>query len=607
VNAASRSGSDRSRPARGATMAVLRAFFYLQSVSLLNSMRLRLMRLRQPKYLFGAIAGGLYLYVFLFRRVIEASASGPRGFAPAADPATVAQYGALAAVPLALFVLGSWLFPSGRAALRFSEADIAFLFPAPVTRTTLIHYALLRAQLGIFFSSFLMSLLLRRGSALGGFPLQHAAGIWIVLSTLNLHLLGASFVRERLLDFGVNPLRRRVLVCAALLLAVAACAWSLQGKLAPPTAEDIANGASLRRWAASILATQPLSWLLAPFRWSLAPYFATDGAGFARALVPALALLAAHYVWVVRSQVSFEEASMDLARRRADRVAAMRQGKGLLSAKPARSRRPPFQLAGTGFVPIAFLWKGLLALGPFWRLRTWLIACAVVLVGSRILAANPGGRLTLRIVAIFSITMGGWVLVFGPMLMQRSLREMVENLDILRAGPLRGWEIALGELLSPVVVMAFAVWFVLVVEACCLWGTTPGGGPSLDLVLAAVLGVTLLVPPLSGILLSVPFAGILFFPAWTISPGTGGRGFEVMGQRLILLGGYLVTFALALVPAAGVAALAYVVLRRFPGPTTALVVAAVLACAVLVLEFAAMVDWLGRRIDRFDVSQELPR
>ena len=56
------------------------------------------------------------------------------------------------ALALFVIVLLAWIIPHERAALTFTEAEVAFLFPAPVSRRTLIHFKLLRSQLRIFFS-----------------------------------------------------------------------------------------------------------------------------------------------------------------------------------------------------------------------------------------------------------------------------------------------------------------------------------------------------------------------------------------------------------------------------------------------------------------------
>ena len=51
--------------------AVFGAFAYLQAMSLYNNVRQRVLRLRQPKYLFGALVGAAYLYFFLLRRTVR--------------------------------------------------------------------------------------------------------------------------------------------------------------------------------------------------------------------------------------------------------------------------------------------------------------------------------------------------------------------------------------------------------------------------------------------------------------------------------------------------------------------------------------------------------
>ena len=110
---------------------------------------------------------------------------------------------------LFVIVLLAWIIPHERAALTFTEAEVAFLFPAPVTRRTLIHFKLLRSQLRIFFSVLLLTFVSRR---FGGNAWIHAFGWWLMLSTLNLHFLGSSFARTMLLDHGVSNWLRRLLV-----------------------------------------------------------------------------------------------------------------------------------------------------------------------------------------------------------------------------------------------------------------------------------------------------------------------------------------------------------------------------------------------------------
>ena len=579
--------------------AVFGAFAYLQATSLYNNLRQRLLRLRQPKYLIGALAGGAYIYFFLFHRMLRVGTAHPRFDMPAGLLADIAS---LVALALLLYVLVEWVVSGARAQLAFTEAEVDFLFPAPLTRTSLIHFSLLRSQLAIFFSSFLLGLLFRRGGGFSGHPLQSVTGIWLLLSMLKLHAMGASFTRERLLDLGLRPwLRRIVAACVALAIALA-CAWSMRGVLHAPPAEALSDLALLRRWFEAIVGTAPLSWLLLPFRWAVAPIFATDAAAFLRALPAALALLALHYLWVVRAQVSFEDAAIVQARKRAERVAAMRQGR-MGRRMPSRPRGEAFRLGPQGDPWVAFLWKGLIRMGPVYRLRTWLVACVVVTVACQWLAADPVRKGVLAAIGIAVPALGAWLIFVGPMLMQHGLRRTFERMDVLKALPLRGWQIALGELATPAAVMCFAFWWLLLFGAQSI----AAGHVALTLaqVVATALALALVAPPLFGLMLCVPFAGMLYFPAWIVAPGSGGRGIEVMGQRMVFMLGYLSTVLIATIPAALLGGIGFLLGRWLGGDIVAVLLAAACACAVLAAELALALRLLGRRIDRFDLSQEL--
>src|SRR2546425_13121268 len=161
------------------------ALIYLQMQSIKNRLRMRLGRLKKPKYLAGAAVGAAYFYVFFFRNLFV----GGRSAATAADtasPETLLFFELVGALALFLMVLSAWIFPHERAALLFSEAEIAFLFPAPVTRRTLIHFKLLRSQIAILFTTFFLTLVSGRFGQ-GGKAWIHAAGWWLILSTLSLH------------------------------------------------------------------------------------------------------------------------------------------------------------------------------------------------------------------------------------------------------------------------------------------------------------------------------------------------------------------------------------------------------------------------------------
>lgn len=582
--------------------AIARAVFYLQLVSIWNALRLRLRRLRQPKYAFGALIGAAYIYFFFIRNALRGSSR-----LPFEGIDTTAYLDAVASVVLLLIMLGSWIVPSKRAALQFTEAEVAFLFPAPVTRRMLIHYRLLRAQTGILFTSLVLVLLFRRGAAFGGSQLLHGIGWWLILSTLNLHLIGASFAREQMLGLGLTTWRRRALIVLLLGAIGLACWWWLRTRMPMPSEDEVKTLPALLGYAARVLAMPPLSWMLAPFHWLVAPFFAHDGIAFLRALGPALALLIAHYVWVVRSDVSFEEASIDAARRRSEQLVAMRSGRMRLGNAAIKARSAPFRLAPEGFAPLAFLWKNLIAMGPFYRFRTWAIACVLVILGTSWVASDPVRLPLLQVLGMFSLAVGVWIVIAGPMFMQREVRQTLGQLDILKSYPLRGWQIVLGELLTPMTVMAFAQWLLLLTAALCFGYQQGKLSAGVQMISVGAPAIALIAAPMSGLMLCIPFAGLLYFPAWMEGSGRIGGGVEAIGQRMMFVGGFLVVLVVSLLPAALFGFLAWLMLRAFLGMNWALWLAAVVVSAVLVLEFAAAVDWLGRRLERFDFSQELDK
>lgn len=590
-------------------VVVLCAFAYLQATSIRNKVVHRLKRLRQPKYLIGAIAGIGYFYMIFFRRGARVAFAGAATAMPGwmQQPEMLATIIAVAALALLVIVALAWAVPSERAALAFSEAEVAFLFPAPLTRRMLINYKLLRSQLGILFSALLITLVSRRASMFGGHALLHAVGWWLLLSTVRLHFMGASFARDTLSQLGIGTWLRRALVAGIVLLLLGATlAWTGFHFVAP-TASDFEDGQALLHYASGVLATPPLAWVLAPFKWAVAPLFAFQARPFVHALPAAVALLLLHYAWVVRSDAAFEDASIEASQRKAAKVAALRAGKSPFSRGPRKPRNAPFALAAQGLVATAFLWKGLLALGAFYRLRTWLIACAVLVAGGLWLRGNPELRPVLLALGSIALTFSGWLLVLGPMLMQRRLRSLFDYLDILKASPLAGRQIVIGELMTPVMVMTAAQWLLLLVGAMAFVDPARTDLLGATSVSVGLLCVAALAPLLCGLMLCVPLAGMLLFPAWLGGSGArGGGGVEVMGQRLIFFAGYVLVLVLAILPAGAVGGVGFLLGRWLGNMPVGLVLATLTGAAALVGELWLATAWLGGRIERFDMSREMP-
>ena len=110
------------------------------------------------------------------------------------------------------------------------------------------------------------------------------------------------------------------------------------------------------------------------------PFLAPDAAAFFGALAPVLLLFLLHYLWVIYSDVAFEEASVEASQKLAARIAAVRAGNWQGAKKNQKAKRPWFKLAATGPSATALLWKNLIGVGQVFSPRLWIALIVIVVV-----------------------------------------------------------------------------------------------------------------------------------------------------------------------------------------------------------------------------------
>lgn len=571
------------------------ALLYLELQSRANALRGWLWRLRQPRYALGSVAIAAYLW-FLTRQMTASDAAsrsvweGPGGILT----------GEFAPAILLLLIAGGWFFGAERAALPFTEAEVAWLFPAPLSRRTLVHFRLLKSQISNVFGALVYSALLL---GTGGLFWHRFVGFWFLLSFHTLHSLAGSFTRERLLARGLDVQRRRGAL-ALLLIAVAAATWLWPRVLGAPADAPHGSGFAFAPQAAALLRTPPLSWVLAPFRIALAPLRAATALDLLRALWPALALLAAHYFWAMRAIVGFEEASAALAEKRAAAVRAMRGGRGLLALRKRKASSEPFALAPRGRPELAFLWSRLIAAGSWAHPRSLLTLAAILILAVGWLHGRPGWEKTLFAAAIVSAVVASYGLLLAPALARGGFSQLFERIDLTKSYPLRGWQVVLGELLAPIALLA-TIELTLITVAVI--GASPRVEVPAQLALAAWAAAALLLPPLVGLLFGTQLGVQLALPAW-FRPGASSAGLEVGGQRLLFVFGSLIVMVVALVPASLSAGAAGGVAYFISGEIAlAVATGGVAAAAAVMGELALLLIWLGRRFERIDLANDLGR
>jgi ABC-2 type transport system permease protein len=562
------------------------AFLYLTACSVKNRVRRRLQRLREPRYAIGLIIGLLYFYVFFFR------GSGRRR--PADDVPAIAALAAPAQFLGSLFLFATaaiaWVWPTSRPPLPFTRAEVQHLFTAPVTRRQLVHYMLWRTQVAILIGSAITAFLLRPGSLARGWTLM--AGLWVVLMTLRLHLIGVALRRLSLASHGRSGLARQWLPLAVVLGAAGVLAVTIAR--AWPSLSALADGGAVLGELQRLAGEGAAAVVLWPFQTLVGLPLSGSAAAFWAGLPPALALLAVNYVWVLRSDAAFEEAAAE----HADRQASARP-QPRASVKGAAAT--PFTLAADGPPETAILWKNLILVGRYLSLRTLLrlLPLLVVLV---LLARNSGGGVAAFIGSV-SLPLAAVAVLLGPGMTRSDLRQDLARLPLLKTWPVRGAALIRGEVLAPTVVVTAAAWLLLGTAALAGAGLRPGSeGAVFGASRASLFVAAFVLSPAIVFSQVVAQNGLaVLFPAWAAIGETRARGIDAMGQRMLLLAGMLFALAVSLLPGALLAALLAVVTYQVTGAVP-VVVPALIVSVVVVAEGWLVIEALGRVLDRTDPS-----
>ena len=513
-----------------------------------------------------------------------------------------------AAILFVATIVLSWILPASRAAIAFTEAEITFLFPAPITRRTLVIMRLVKSQFALLLFSAFMTLLSGRFH-LGSEVWMRIGGWWVIINTLNMHRLGASFALQRLRERGMADGKRRVLVVLVLVAFVALVEFMRRSLPPPPDlATALRGGGEITNYIVQLLHTGPLRYVLAPFKLIVAPNFAHEGVTFLRALLPALGIMTLHFIWVVRADVSFEDASIEAAKKRAAFLAARGRGELRARGKSDKARTPLWRLRPTGFAPIAFIWKSLLKTGGRRTLGRWAAFFAVLTAGA--FALGRVEYLTKPLVVTAFIIGGGCyiaLLISFVMIGQLSaaqLRQGIATMDLLKTYPIPGWQIALGELAGPVLLGSLMQWCSLGIGLMLL-SIAPPLHPHLGTITAIAGGIALLLPIFNLSTAILPCAGALLYPGWFRPQESTGPGIENTGMKLILGIAQLLAVVVAMIPVVFFGAVAFFAVAKF---TTAAewpaLAAGGTALLILAMETGLGIAWLGSLYDEFDVSSE---
>jgi ABC-2 type transport system permease protein len=569
---------------------VLRASLYIIVCSARNRLSRRLRRLREPRYLIGAVVGAAYMYFAVLARIGGARRAAGRGRTPffaAGGLLTLRAAGpALAGAALLVIAALAWIFPTDSGLLDFSEAETAFLFPAPVTRRQLLIHRLLRSQLPLLFGAIVSSVFVPL-TAIGA-RARFAVGLFVVLVGVRLYYTGVTLARARLMAGDASARRVAWAPLAVVLASVATVATAIV------RATAAAGTGSLGRLTATLgsaLSTGPASVILWPFVTLVRPLFALSYAEFLARLAGAIAVLMVAAVWVLRSDGAFQEASAQATARKA-------QTKARRETPALRVRAVGWVLPASGRTEGLFLWKNGMKTLRGTNVRALLILAGVVVAASARMS-EIGARGPAAALCLMALLASTFSILLGPQAMRSDLRGDLQHLELLKTWPVKAAAVLRGEMLWPAMLLTACAWFAL------LCGTILSAAAFPDLTLAWRLSLgaaaILLTPALVFAQLTAQNAAAVLFPAWIPIGNQRPRGLDAMGQRLILFAGVLLSLVVMVGPGAIAGGIIWFALFRFIGAMV-LVPASSVCLVIVALEVILATEALGPAYERIDLS-----
>ena len=566
------------------------ASLYIIFCSARNRLRVRLRRLREPRYLIGAIVGIAYIYFSFFARLRVARGGGQRRGTRGAPPVFLvsavrtAAPGVVGLGLLAMTAVG-WLLPFDSGLLEFSEPEMQFLFPAPVSRRGLLVHRLLRSQLGLLFSSVIAGMVVP--SASGFSRVRVSVAMWLLLTAGKVYFTGISLARARLASRDTRVLRVAWLPLVILTAALAIVGVAIARAFGtPPTGVQ-----DLLIRVGTVTTTGLSSIVLWPFIALARPLFAEWPAPYLTALGLSALVTLAVVAWVLQSDAAFEDAAATIAQRKAQQPKA--------DAVRYRVRASALPLAARGRPELAFAWKA--ATQTFRIFGKQAFARIVAIVSAITMGVLMGqGRGLAAVAGSLALATCMFTVVLAPQVLRVDMREDLRHLEALKTWPVRAAAVVRGELLWPGILLTAIAWAAAAITEMLTAGN-PLGRMSLSWRLSAGAAFAVLAPALVFARLTIHNAAALLFPAWVPLGYQRPRGLDALGQRLIMLFGVWLILIVSAIPGAVVGAIVSFAFWRPLGPA-AVVPGALVFTAVMAVEVLLATEALGPAYEQIDLT-----
>jgi len=456
---------------------------------------------------------------------------------------------------------------AGERAIYFSPSEIDFLFAAPFTRRQLLMYKLVGTVFSTTFSAAIFSVIVSRYVPAWG---SGFLGLWLALAFVQLLAMALLLLGQTMAESAVTRIRKFVLVCAATVGALAV--WSGAGKISAGSAAEVV--ASLRENIVLRFVIVPVE----PFvKVMFADPFWPGGLMWAAVGLGINGVLCGFILWL---DVEYRESAISVSRRWFARLqSAKRTGVAPPTSTKAWGRAPRLPYWG-GAGPIA--WRQLTT--AMRNSRSLLTVAAIIAVGLAISLTNKDRDEDQVWYMLYGIT--AWMTILLTMMVRFDFRSDLDQMEGLKALPLAGYRIAVGQLLTPVLVC-------LVLQvAIFTTGAVVNSRP--EVALAAAVFVI----PVNVLLFGVENVVFLLFPSRVMAFNPGD--FMSMGRQMLLMFLKFGVMGVAAMLALATGLFAYFV----SGESWALTLTA--AWLVLVAQAMLVLPVIAWAFNRFDVSADLP-
>lgn len=560
-----------------------RALTYLLWRSFLGSLRAKASKLKQGQYWIGLLGVVIY-FGFL---VLPALLSEGKDFL------SIRWSGTLLGLMMSLSFTLSWLFQVRRNGLGFTESEIELLFSAPLSKHELLHYKLLKAQVGLAFTSVFFLLFSASRLSLSNVFFTWL-GLFCILNLIHIHGLLSVLVCQKWKErWFIWPLR---LLCAAasslpLIMGYMALLRTDRGTL------DLAQSIQLFERG------QVDGWLLKAWMSIARLPFTSSVLEFVLPLIVVLMFWIVCYAMIVYIGIHFES-ELYVAQERLKMLRAVRAGHLFVRVeKPIK--KAWFRLRPKGALWRAIAWKNFTSAMrhiPWVPLGIFLTSVSCFVLIPMLMTGKSNWMLYIASLASVLAMMTS---MFGSQMIRDDLRSSLRGIDLLKSLPMSASELIRGEIYgAAAVVLTMNAILLSIVGLCFCWSASTFRVASLSL-----LGVLSFGAVLTGFVLCsfwLENALAVFFPSWVVFRSEAqeySSRMEHFGRNVIsMFVKFVGLFFLSFLPAF-FAGLCFVLFSVYSHPLL-LALGAFLFLGVMWLEVEMGIEWLAPHLDALDPSLE---